>query len=224
MNKDYISFNGCAKEYILQGKSLAEMCDHNADVARKYGKSNVCFLWRFVKNQYAIAPSKIPSKTESRNSTTVNQNAIQNRLFKIQNTNTVTPGWGNGTDGHASDDSNSIDDDNKNLDQNPKQKVDNEKMVNGTSNVIRLPASVQLSQSPIMEVDLMNNFMYGGAELKINEMDLKALRNGFLYYGPHDITREYSLPEHSLMGHDLQTARTAQEMANENRRDLSPVF
>lgn len=34
-------FIGCARELVLSGKKLAELCEHNAEVSRKYGKYNV---------------------------------------------------------------------------------------------------------------------------------------------------------------------------------------
>lgn len=34
-------FIGCARELLLSGKKLAELCEHNADVSKKYGKHNV---------------------------------------------------------------------------------------------------------------------------------------------------------------------------------------
>lgn len=34
-------FIGCARELLLSGKKLSELCEHNADVSKKYGKHNV---------------------------------------------------------------------------------------------------------------------------------------------------------------------------------------
>lgn len=35
------AFYKCATQYILHGKSLTEMCDHNANVAKSLGKNHV---------------------------------------------------------------------------------------------------------------------------------------------------------------------------------------
>lgn len=37
-------FIGCAKELLLSGKKLSELCEHNADVSKKYGKHNVSII------------------------------------------------------------------------------------------------------------------------------------------------------------------------------------
>lgn len=52
-HRDMQSFIGCAKDYILTGGSLSEICDYNAEIARRYSKPSVSMLWRFVRNQFA---------------------------------------------------------------------------------------------------------------------------------------------------------------------------
>lgn len=37
-------FIGCAKELLLSGKKLSELCEHNAHVSKKYGKHNVSII------------------------------------------------------------------------------------------------------------------------------------------------------------------------------------
>lgn len=39
---DFVSL--CAKEYCLNGNSLSSLCDHNANVAKKYGKHDVSYF------------------------------------------------------------------------------------------------------------------------------------------------------------------------------------
>lgn len=53
MSHEFDAFRGCARDYILTGAQLSDICDYNADIARKYGKANVSMLWRFIGNQYA---------------------------------------------------------------------------------------------------------------------------------------------------------------------------
>ncbi|XP_034247660.1 GATOR complex protein WDR24 [Thrips palmi] len=41
-----------ARRYILNGRSLAEMCDHNAAVARELGRHQVSLVWSIIKTLY----------------------------------------------------------------------------------------------------------------------------------------------------------------------------
>ncbi|KAE8744591.1 hypothetical protein FOCC_FOCC008720 [Frankliniella occidentalis] len=41
-----------ARRYILNGRSLAEMCDHNAGVARELGRHQVSLVWSIIKTLY----------------------------------------------------------------------------------------------------------------------------------------------------------------------------
>ncbi|XP_019871139.2 GATOR complex protein WDR24 isoform X2 [Aethina tumida] len=41
-----------AKNYILTGRSVSEMCEHNAAVAREYGKSYMSVIWKIIKTIY----------------------------------------------------------------------------------------------------------------------------------------------------------------------------
>ncbi|XP_046677727.1 GATOR complex protein WDR24 isoform X2 [Homalodisca vitripennis] len=44
---------GCAQGYQLSGKPLAELCDHNANVARQLGRFSVSLVWSMIKTLYA---------------------------------------------------------------------------------------------------------------------------------------------------------------------------
>lgn len=46
--REYLALQGFAREYRLSGP-LTELCDHNADVAKKFSKPNVAMLWKWVK-------------------------------------------------------------------------------------------------------------------------------------------------------------------------------
>lgn len=41
-----------ARRYLLSGRSLAEMCDHNAGVARDLGRHQVSLVWSIIKTLY----------------------------------------------------------------------------------------------------------------------------------------------------------------------------
>lgn len=51
--------------------------------------------------------------------------------------------------------------------------------------------------------------------------NVKCLRDGFLYVGPHDFTKDWSIPETAL--HNLQAARPQPEISAEQRQEPSPV-
>lgn len=65
----------CAEQYVLAGKPLAEICDHNADVARRLGRLAVSLLWTTVKTLYTPRTSdhghQTPSRDEQGGSTEV---------------------------------------------------------------------------------------------------------------------------------------------------------
>lgn len=42
-----------AKKYLLVGKSLAELCDHNAAVAKELGRHHISLIWNIVKTLYS---------------------------------------------------------------------------------------------------------------------------------------------------------------------------
>ncbi|KAJ8878271.1 hypothetical protein PR048_018848 [Dryococelus australis] len=45
-------FYECAKQYLLTGRPLAEICDHNAAVARSLGMNQVSLVWGIIKTLY----------------------------------------------------------------------------------------------------------------------------------------------------------------------------
>lgn len=47
----------CARHYILTGRSLPEMCESNAAVARSAGRPHVALVWDTIKVQYSYTPS-----------------------------------------------------------------------------------------------------------------------------------------------------------------------
>lgn len=235
--KDFTTLQGCAREYILTGGSLSEICDYNADIARKYGKPNVGMLWNFVKNQYACCGNSsggsIANKvshnqsTESRNSTS-SQNVLPSRIMMAQQQQqhhqaTITPGWGGEYDKFAGEPSN----EEEALAKMCCEDLNLQDFRHPKSGEFKHPGGPSLSLiqngvSPaIADADSLNNFMYGEAELTVDDMDcVKSLRNGFLYIGPHDLTKGWSLPQNNL--NELQTATKTQELEH-NKPDEAPV-
>lgn len=269
--KDFVAFHGCAKEYVLSGGTLAEMCEHNAAVAKRYGKSNVCVLWRFVKNQYEHAKQSV-LKVDTRGlvgglTTPTNQSA--RGVFKLtpNNSGSHVPAWDDTgpksslcTVERSQVQLQSITDDAllKSCLEDVKRiefkhsagTTDGLSMVNGDADGVTanhhgdggvggisandgiptvtingpINGNKPIGMQPSAVADSntsLNNFIYGDVELTVNDMEcVKGLRNGFLYFGPHDLTREWTLPDHSI-GHDLQT--TSMATNENNRHDSSPV-
>lgn len=271
--KDFNSFHGCAREYILSGKSLTEMCEHNSQIARHYGKSNVCLLWKFVKNQYANQYVKQSSllKCGDQRGIVGGVSGVSGIIGNIVGRTTPT----NQTNRFlkmlpiAVDDTNkinserhqlpAIDDDsllmncledvkrtefNSTITENGGSHVIDGKsdvsnvsgsdsipivMVNGQTGIgsaNKTIGGITTPLSPIVDPNSITNFIYGDSELTINMDGIKSLRNGFLYFGPHDLTtREWALPSQqnssSEIGHDLQTAIASNE--NCRQQDVSPV-
>lgn len=46
-NTESIGFIGLAQNYVLSGRSLSEMCDHNSAVAKEYGNLQVCWVYLY---------------------------------------------------------------------------------------------------------------------------------------------------------------------------------
>ncbi|XP_066997844.1 GATOR2 complex protein WDR24 isoform X2 [Anabrus simplex] len=67
-------FQECARRYILSGRSLADICDHNAAVAKDLGRQQVSLIWSIVKTLYSSKMSEynqtLPSANVSRDEAT----------------------------------------------------------------------------------------------------------------------------------------------------------
>lgn len=219
-HKDVISFKGCAREYILTGGSLSEICDYNAEIARKYGKPNVTMLWRFVRNQYADGKVNRAS-LETRNSTS-SQNLLPSRLLMVQQQsqfgNSTTSDWDDGQRDQSYDTSTEEALAKMCCEDLKLQDFRHPKSGEFKHSGAGAGASSMLQQNNIIgDLESINNFMYGEAELTVDDMDcVKSLRNGFLYIGPHDLTKSWSLPHNNL--NELQSTKTAHAMAEESRQ------
>ncbi|KAL3269120.1 hypothetical protein HHI36_008201 [Cryptolaemus montrouzieri] len=72
-NQESKTFLCFAKNYILSGRSLSEMCDHNAAVAIEYGKLPIATIWRIIKIMYGeefLQNSEIHASRNRENSMT----------------------------------------------------------------------------------------------------------------------------------------------------------
>lgn len=208
--KDYNVLKECAQSYILSGKPLAEMCDHNERIARNLGKSNVSMLWQFVKIIYSTMPKQSVDQFRVQ---AASQNLLMGNRMLIAAPNSIQPHW---TDENADEKT-----------TNPSETVTDEIQ----QNHFTIPKTCELNKlTPNPNVttedgtmDALNNIVYGENELTTEHMDcIKSLRNGFLYIGPHDMTKNFSWPSDSIMNHDMQQSTRHQAMSR-NRRDTSPV-
>lgn len=207
--KDYHILKECARNYILSGKPLAEICDHNEKIARNLGKHNVSMLWQFVKIIYSTLPKQ---NADPFRNPTANQNLLKANRMLMAAPNSIAQHW---------------------VDENSDEKIThtNESNVDEIKpNSYTIPKTGELSKLTTNQngsedgtIDALNNIVYGGNELTVEHMDcIKSLRNGFLYIGPHDLTKNFSWPSDSMMNHDMQQTTRHQTMSR-NRRDTSPV-
>lgn len=198
----------CARNYILGGKSLAETCDHNEKVARRLGKQNVSMLWQFVKIVYSSIPNQSADPFLK-----TSQNVLTNRL--IATPNTITQHW---TD-ESLDDTISHSNETKG-DEFSSWDSTIPKIINNSDF-----SKLTINQNGVEDetIDVRNSIVYGEKELTVENMDcIKSLRNGFLYIGPHDLTKNFSWPSDSMMNHDMQQNSRNQALS-QNHHGASPV-
>lgn len=208
--KDYFILRECAQKYILSGKPLAEICDHNEKIARNLGKSNVSMLWQFVKIIYSTMPQK--QNVDPFRNVTATQNLLMTNRMLMNAPNAIAQHW---------------------VDEHLDEKLTHTNEVNideTLQNHFSVPKTGELNKLTTIQsnnengaIDALNNIVYGDSELTVEHMDcIKSLRNGFLYIGPHDMTKNFAWPSDSLMNHDMQE-NTRQHALSRNRRDTSPV-
>ncbi|KAJ8939609.1 hypothetical protein NQ318_012332 [Aromia moschata] len=46
------NFLALAKHYVLHGRSVSELCEHNSVIAREYGKPHIAVIWKIIKTMY----------------------------------------------------------------------------------------------------------------------------------------------------------------------------
>lgn len=192
------------------------MCEHNAKVARKIGKNNVAMLWTFVKIMYSALPKQYHHQSaDAFRNPSAAQNMLSTRML-MATPNTMPPVvWGEEKSDDQITNSNETNDDDYKLNDYIVPKMGEFNKFGGSS-----PATTNAQNT---NLDVLNNIVYGDTELTVEHMDcIKSLRNGFLYIGPHDMTKNFALPSDSMMNHDMQQSARNQSMSR-NRRDQSPV-
>lgn len=168
MKQDHDFFLGCAKEYLLHGKSITELCDHNASIAVKYGNREIGFLWSMIKTIYA--PNMVHNQLSEQRSLIVgSQNILTTKTFLTQSSIPIT-----------------VDDEIllKTREDNGVTTVKDE-TVSQSLSIPDVPAAVNSR-------DILQDFVFGHNDRGVdNIMRIKSLRNGFLYIGPHDTTKDW---------------------------------
>lgn len=208
--KDYFILKECAQKYILSGKPLAEICDHNEKIARNIGKHNVSMLWQFVKIIYSSMPPK--QNADPFRNVTATQNLLMTNRMMMNAPNAIPQHWVDDLSDEQLTHTNEVNND----------EINQNHFVTSKSGELNKLTTIQ-SNNENGAIDALNNIVYGDSELTVEHMDcIKSLRNGFLYIGPHDLTKNFAWPCDSLMNHDMQE-NSRQNALSRNRRDTSPV-
>lgn len=182
---------------------MAELCEHNAKVAAGLGRHNIAMLWQFVSVIYSSMPKQNPDPFRSQ---TVTQNLLNTRMI-LAATNA-----NDSTEDKA---------------QNVHELSADETMANDFAapkpGDFHKTLTVQPNGNNSATSDALNNIVYGDVELTVDNMDcIKSLRNGFLYIGPHDLTKNLSWPSDTMMNHDMQQNSRSHNLSRE-RHEASPV-
>lgn len=172
-------------------------------------------LWIFVKIIYSSSPKQYQSADSFRNSSTSQNLLLTNRIL-MSTPNTITPGWGDDKSDEKISNTNDTNDD--------EFKSNDFILPKGSEYKLGSNQCGGIGNTQNSNLDALNNIVYGDTELTVEHMDcIKSLRNGFLYIGPHDLTKNFSLPNDSMMNHDMQQSARNQTIPR-NRRDTSPVI
>lgn len=198
---DLNAFSGCAREYIITGADLTDICEYNANVASKYGKTNANILWRFVGNQYELIKSIKKSSTTKNIHYATSVQDEPNVDDTVCNTKEeldkkLTPKYLDVL---------------KMQDLRPRERNSESVNLDYLSTSLSIPTKL-LSHNEIAAS--MISCMYGETDELTVDL-VKGLRNGFLYIGPHDLTKGWSLPHNNLI--DLHTKSHAHDIEAENR-------
>ncbi|KAJ8966640.1 hypothetical protein NQ314_003407, partial [Rhamnusium bicolor] len=74
------NFLALAKNYVLHGRSVSELCEHNSAVAREFGKSHISVIWKIIKTMYGeeFMQNSINSGSNNRDDVSHNNLPINN--------------------------------------------------------------------------------------------------------------------------------------------------
>lgn len=213
------------------------MCDHNENIARKLGKNNVAMLWSFVKIMYSSSPKHQKAIETGRNLSST-QNLLSGYRMINSTPKSITSGWCDDqsdtklTNNHHDDDQTNDLALTKHGDYKPITGQSGSQLVQSTrSGGVGGGSTVGGGATTESSSDALNNFVHGDAELTVEHMDyIKSFRNGFLYIGPHDLSKNFSIPNQSMMNHDMHqtphsssSSSSTNQIVSKERRTTSPV-
>uniref|UniRef100_A0A182SMJ3 WD repeat-containing protein 24 n=1 Tax=Anopheles maculatus TaxID=74869 RepID=A0A182SMJ3_9DIPT len=198
---------------MLTGASLSEICSHNAAVAKKYGKTNVSFLWNFISQLYAYSCTA-NMKLEQRNSGTI-QNASGRLMVQISNQSSTgrSEDRAIGSGSHPTVGTTNIVNNSSTDDYNEFANSKNANEGHGMGQLL----SVDIEPDKC-------DFVFGETELTFDSVDcIKGFRDGFLYTGPHDLVKDYTFPTSNLMNaHELHQTQPRKHLMAEKSQETSP--
>lgn len=217
--REYVALKGFATEYLLTGP-LAEVCDHNGKVAKRYSKPNLVLLWKWVKHFFGSSSeddTALENSEGSANSDRHPTSAIQmmNRRNKLSSTSGI--GWG---EDQLPD---------RGLTHHTHQSHDEKTFKNMEHQL--LPKNMETAKSAsnwtgsVTEGETAGDFiLFGERERELTIDCVNLLRNGFLYTG--DICKEIVFPALAC-SNDLsatkQNTELPQEAGSEVGRECSAI-
>ncbi|KAG5887490.1 hypothetical protein JTB14_023676 [Gonioctena quinquepunctata] len=74
-----------AKNYVLHGRTISELCEHNSAVAREFGKPHISVIWKIIKTMYGeeFMQNSINSRNTGRDEVTKNSKPISNIIPSV---------------------------------------------------------------------------------------------------------------------------------------------
>lgn len=207
--REYLALKGLAMEYKLIGP-LVEICDHNAEVARRYSKPSVVMLWKWVR-QFFENSEDVPLVRPKRESGGTH---LAGSGSHIQLVNRMSGGEDNLLPGHH----HLLHADRGLLAQ---QSLDEKLILDNplpkTFDARGNGLSTTNNWTGTNAEDISGDFiLFGDRELTIESVNL--LRNGFLYTG--DICKELVFPALSTCN-DLNAPKQSTETPPEPRAAVS---
>ncbi|XP_056635992.1 GATOR complex protein WDR24 isoform X2 [Diorhabda sublineata] len=90
-NYESESILALSKNYVLSGRSISEMCEHNSVVAREFGKPHLSVVWKIIKTMYGeeFLQNSIHAGSSNREEVAhnnINMSNISSAVIQIEST------------------------------------------------------------------------------------------------------------------------------------------
>ncbi|CAG9865072.1 unnamed protein product [Phyllotreta striolata] len=93
VNDESQNFIALAKNYVLHGRSISELCEHNSTVAREFGKPHIAVVWKIIKTMYGeeFMQNSVNSNNTSRDEPQHNNKTANGTMgvLPVENVNNV---------------------------------------------------------------------------------------------------------------------------------------